>query len=57
MNEALEELKDDIYKVAWKINPIIWYKSRQIIKYAKEKKLKAAEEKIDELFNKFEKFK
>ena len=57
MNEALEELKDDIYKVAWKINPIIWYKSRQIIKYANEKKLKAAEEKIDELFNKFGKFK
>lgn len=37
MNEALEELKDDIYQVTWKTNPIIWYKSRQIIKYAKEK--------------------
>ena len=51
MNKAIEELKDDIFKVAWKINPIICYKSRRITKNAIQRKLKAAEKKIDEWFN------
>jgi len=50
-NEAINDLENDIRKIAWKINPVVWYNSQKTIKYRKETIKKESKEKIDKFFN------
>ena len=52
LNDSLSELEEDISRVAWKINPYVWLRSKRIIKRLKANANKEIDEKIDELFGK-----
>jgi hypothetical protein len=49
MNKALEELEKDITSIAWKINPIVWFKSKKAIKYFKEESTKSIDAEIENI--------
>lgn len=50
-NETINDLENDIRKIAWKINPVVWYNSQKTIKYRKETIKKESKEKSDKFFN------
>lgn len=52
LNDALSELEKDIAKVAWKINPYVWFQSKRVIRRLKINVNQKVDKKIDELFEK-----
>lgn len=50
INKIFDIFEKDINSVAWKINPIVWYKTRGAIKFIKKDKIKKGEEFVEELF-------
>lgn len=51
-NETQAELEKDIKKIAFRINPIVWYKSGKAINRVKENLSKDIDKEIDEIFDK-----
>ena len=51
-NETQTELEKDIKKIAFKINPVVWYKSGKAINRVKENLSKDIDKEIDEIFEK-----
>lgn len=50
--ETQAELETDIKKIAFSINPVVWYKSRMAISRVKENLSKEIDSEIDEIFEK-----
>ena len=50
--ETQTELEKDIKKIAFKINPVVWYNSGKAIKRVKENLSKEIDKEIDEIFDK-----
>ncbi len=53
-NESVEALEDDIIDIAWKINPVIWWKMKGRLKKYRQNNDKEMDKYIDSLFTKFE---
>lgn len=54
LDEILKDMDDDIRSIAWKINPVVWFKTRRLLRRIKNNTDKAIDKKIDELFKQFE---
>ena len=50
--DTLVDLENDIKKIAWKINPFVWYKSINALKKLKMNKDEMLDREIDKLFDK-----
>jgi hypothetical protein len=50
--ETQAKLETDIKKIAFKVNPVVWYKSGKAIKRVKENQSKEIDKEIDEIFEK-----
>lgn len=54
LNEFIKDLEQDLKKLAWKINPIMWLKIKRTIKRMKKNTTDGIEQLIDELFKRAE---
>lgn len=55
INEAIKILEEDIYKVAFEINLVVWLKSRRILSKIKRRITIEVDKKLDEMIDKYEK--
>jgi hypothetical protein len=54
VNETIEELRNDVKKVAWKVNPIVWMKARIALKRLDRNSDESIKEKINSLIDKLQ---
>jgi hypothetical protein len=51
LNISLQNLENDIKLIAWKINPIVWFKSKKAIKYFKDEREKHIDAEIENIMS------
>lgn len=56
LDETLKDLEKDIKNVAWKINPIVWLKSKKLIEKLIEKDRNGHDKEINEMLSKLQPF-
>ena len=54
LQETLNDLEKDIKNVAWKINPIVWLKSKKVIEKLNDKDNSKQDKEIDEMVSKLQ---
>ena len=52
VEETIDDLKRDVLKVAWKINPVVWFKARKALKRLERNANESIKKQINELVEK-----
>lgn len=49
LQDILDDMKEDIISIAWKINPVIWFKTKRILKRMPLNASEVVDKKVDEI--------